>query len=67
MRVLQTSKHYKTRHECAASMHLANETRVSFERKDDARAYTHEDTPAVTRAPLKTVCGDSQQQSIQIT
>ena len=47
-------------HDCAASMHLANETRVSFEQKDDARAYTHEGTPAVTRAPLKTVCGDSQ-------
>ena len=42
MRVLQTSKHYKTLHDCAASMHLANETRVSFKRKDDARAYTHE-------------------------
>ena len=60
-RVLQPSKHYKTLHNCTASMNLANETRVSFEPKDDARAYTHKGTPALTRAPLKTVCGDSQQ------
>ena len=40
-------------HDCAASMHLANETRVSFERKDDARAYTHEGTPAENASSIE--------------